>query len=363
MARSKIIPLYAQVSGLIEQDITSGRFKPGDRIYSIREICAQFKVADTTAKKALKGLSERGIIRIVTGSGAYVCETGQGPASEPAPKPQGVGFLKVGMHFSAIFVYEIDLLQRELARLGHPMTYTVVESADEVPDALQQLVQSGAGCLVVFPQHSGDFEKEPYMADLRRSGLPLLVLETPSVRDAYVSADSARATSELAEFLYELGHRRICLATTFKRKVEGFERALKRWNDPDVISWAFGESGQGESELHHLAQQIMELDPKPTAVIAGDDHAAAVFINHFLAGGLRIPEDISVATYGDHPQQRQLSPIAVTVMRHPYLEVAQEVAEWTRRQITGVASKRRLRRDMTGSLIVRDSTAAPGDGK
>ena len=59
MPTSKLLPLYAQIAGRIAEQIDSGEFRPGQRIYSIREICEQFDVADVTAKTAITHLRKQ----------------------------------------------------------------------------------------------------------------------------------------------------------------------------------------------------------------------------------------------------------------------------------------------------------------
>ena len=356
-SRNKLLPLYEQVARLIHQEIETGRFAPGDKIASIREICERFKVGDVTAKRAIRTLRQRGIIRTVAGSGAYVTDRGAQQAP-PAQKQQVVGFLKVRLHTSPIFSYEMDLIQQELRLLGHAMIYSVAETDEAVPEVLGQMIEAGAGCLLLFPSHAYPYEEAPYLRQVRAAAAPLLILESRGKKDSYVSADIERATAELAGYLYGIGHRRICLATRFGRKVAGFRSALGQWNDPSVRHWIVEEHDETTEGFHKLAQQVLDLAPRPTAVITKDDHATAVMVTHFLRAGVRVPEDLSVAGYDDHPIQSKLCPIPMTGMRHPCREIAQEVAQWAHGRLTNRAPKgRRLRREITGTLIVRDSTA------
>ncbi len=358
MPASKLMPLYAQVARRIEEQIETGDFRPGQRIYSIREICEHFAVADVTAKKALTQLRRRGLIRTVNGSGAFVTDEGERqPVVEVERRT--VGFIKIGLHPAIVFSYEIDLLQQELARLDHAMVYAVAPTERNLDAALQQMERSQPGCLLIFPPHRADFNMSECMTQLKSSGLPVLLIESRQPKGDYITTDTERATVELADYLYELGHRRICLATGFGRKVAGFERALQRWRDPAVRHWILSEPGKTDTDTHVLAEQILALKPRPTAVIANDDHAGAVLVSHFLQRGLGVPDDISVVTYGDHPQYAALAPVPMTVMRHPFLELAQEAAQWAHRQMLPAGRARAVRREITGTLIIRDSSGPP----
>lgn len=358
---AKLIPLYEQVARRIELQIRSGHFDVGQKIYSIREICETFDVADVTAKKAISLLSKRGMINTVVGSGIFVADYNTPPKQNTTATQPLVAFLKIGLHAAPIFVYEIDLIQQELSKLGYPMLTSVAPAEEDIPQALEQIIQAGAKCLLFFPPHKDDLRQASYMNVIRRTHLPLLILETRSQKDSYVATDLERATRELADYLYESGHRRICMATSFGRKVAGFKAAMARWNDPDVTHWILDQPGKSYQALHDMAQAVADLNPRPTAVITADDDAATVMIGHFKTLGIRVPEDMSVVTFDDHPQLSKRSPVPLTVMRHPCLEIAQEVALWASERMSNeVEPRRRLIRDVTGTLVVRDSCAPPG---
>ncbi len=361
MAKAKLMPLYEQVARLVEHEIESGRFKPGDKIYSIREVCETFDVSDVTAKKALQQLSQRGLVHSITGSGVFVSDRDKAPA--PAPIRKVVGLLKVGLHPKPIYQYEIDLIQQELQQSGYPMVYTAVEPAGDLEAAVRHLVDVNAGCLVVFPQHSSAVTEETLNMLLRNTNVPVLILESRSSRDSYITVDTERGTTELMDYLYDLGHRHICLASAFKRKVAGFERAVKRWNDPEVRHCILKNGFTSEVETREVVKKIIESEPRPTVLVANSDRAAIAMIEHLLDAGLKVPEDISVATFDDHPAYAERSPVPLTVMRHPCREIAQETASWVTHQLSPDKPRRprKWRRELTGSLIVRDSTMPVGE--
>jgi len=227
-----------------------------------------------------------------------------------------------------------------------------------VDPSLDQLLSLQPAALIVFPQHRGEFEQLPYLSRLRKASAPLLILETRSAKDSYVTTNTERATQELFNYLYELGHRRICLATIFPRKVAGFEAAIARWNDPSLKTSVLGQPGKTPIDAQKHAQQILALKPRPTAIIASDDQSTALLILYLNAAGVRVPEDMSIVTYGDEPHSNDLSPVSLTVMRHPVAEVVQEVATWVGSQLKD-SSRRKLSREVTGTLIIRDSSAPP----
>jgi GntR family transcriptional regulator len=67
-------PLYAQIQGIIEKDIFSGKLKPGRRILSEQEIAAKYEVSRVTARKAIDNLVTKNLLYRQAGKGTFVAE-------------------------------------------------------------------------------------------------------------------------------------------------------------------------------------------------------------------------------------------------------------------------------------------------
>jgi GntR family hexuronate regulon transcriptional repressor len=80
--------LYQQVASTIMESITSGRYKPGERLPSERDLASAFKVSRPTIREAMIALEIRGLAETRHGSGIYVAD--QPPAHE------GAGDLDIG---------------------------------------------------------------------------------------------------------------------------------------------------------------------------------------------------------------------------------------------------------------------------
>ena len=67
-------PLYAQIVDVLEQEINSGRLKPGDRLPTQERLAQHFGVSLAPVKQALRGLERRGIVATHQGRGTYVMD-------------------------------------------------------------------------------------------------------------------------------------------------------------------------------------------------------------------------------------------------------------------------------------------------
>jgi len=68
-------PLYYQIEQQILEEIHQGRLKPGDRLPSEPELSRRFGVSRITIRRALKDLSQQGIIYSRQGKGTFVAQT------------------------------------------------------------------------------------------------------------------------------------------------------------------------------------------------------------------------------------------------------------------------------------------------
>ncbi|MEU3074364.1 GntR family transcriptional regulator [Streptomyces laurentii] len=63
---------YVLVLDALMAEIKAGKYAPGDKIPSDRELAERFKVARMTARRAIGILRERGLIETRWGAGSYV---------------------------------------------------------------------------------------------------------------------------------------------------------------------------------------------------------------------------------------------------------------------------------------------------
>ncbi|DAC71668.1 MAG TPA: hypothetical protein DSN98_09230 [Thermoplasmata archaeon] len=73
--------LALEVEAQIKESIISGRYNPGDKLPSERELVEQFQVSRVTVREALRSIQHLGLISIKRGiqAGAYVSDPDSGP--------------------------------------------------------------------------------------------------------------------------------------------------------------------------------------------------------------------------------------------------------------------------------------------
>lgn len=63
---------YIRVANALEARIRAGQLRPGDKLPSEHAIGAEYEVAYSTARRAMKELRDRGLISTVWGKGTFV---------------------------------------------------------------------------------------------------------------------------------------------------------------------------------------------------------------------------------------------------------------------------------------------------
>ena len=128
------------VSEKLKDSISSGAFKPGDKLPSERELMSQFEVSRVTVREALKNLQSLGMIEVKRGmnAGAYV--------SEPNPFPITQSFNNLLQMGKLDFAHLID------ARLyiePHVAESAALVRTDEDVDRLRDLLERARQLLKV----------------------------------------------------------------------------------------------------------------------------------------------------------------------------------------------------------------------
>lgn len=81
-------PIYQRIAEKVEQLISAGTFRPGDRLPSVRELSRDWRVSVTTAVGAYGLLEDRGLVEPRPRSGYYVRPRSISPGQVPRTHPE-----------------------------------------------------------------------------------------------------------------------------------------------------------------------------------------------------------------------------------------------------------------------------------
>lgn len=241
---------------------------------------------------------------------------------------------------------------------GYSTVVVNTDGSDETERQLfDSLIQRQVDGLIFATGHSG-----PSMAaEAYRRGIHAVMVNRDSRGVPYpaVVGDDSQGIRASLTHLVQLGHRRILhLAGP-----EGFSTSEIRSRAFDEGCRELGLDGRivpTSAYSVDAGQRVMDgvldsQDPRPTAVVAGNDLLALGAYHSLRSHGLRCPEDVSVVGFNDMPFAGDFQP-AMTTVRTPHFDLGAESARvlLDRIEESGLPTVRVV---LPVELIVRASTA------
>ncbi|WRS27420.1 LacI family DNA-binding transcriptional regulator [Oscillospiraceae bacterium MB08-C2-2] len=165
----------------------------------------------------------------------------------------------------------------------------------------------------------------------------------------HISFEYEEGAHKAMEYLHEMGHRQVCLATTpltrWSRQeiYSGFRRAISEAGiafEENMLLVADQENESDEEGIYEnrsgqlLARKFLQGQNKATAVLCVNDMVAFGFIQELHAHGVRVPEDISVVGFDDIPFASMFSP-ALTTVHCPTVETGSLAAQLMIQKLEG----------------------------
>ncbi len=182
----------------------------------------------------------------------------------------------------------------------------------------------------------------------------------------YVVPDEVGGATAAVTELLEHGHRRIGFVADWyeipavEGRLQGYRDSLARYGVPFDPALVLREQ-PGARGGHSGVARLLDLPEPPTGVFCFTDSMAIGAYQAAAERGLRIPDDLSVVGYDDHPLiASSLSP-GLTTVALPHYEMGEWAVQTLLELIDAAAAgtPRRLRKLMPCPLVRRDSVGPP----
>ena len=172
---------------------------------------------------------------------------------------------------------------------------------DKSPEGYVRSLQTRrvAGCIMLAPS-----PQDPRIPALLRAEIPTVFIDSTIQGSAasYVKSDHIDSARQLTEHLLALGHRRIAFLAGSITSLCGTERLLGCKQalaqagialDADLLR----HSGWSMEDGYKTANQLLEERHDFTAMVAASDVMAVGALRAFNKHGLRVPGDVSLASF------------------------------------------------------------------
>ena len=198
---------------------------------------------------------------------------------------------------------------------GRQYMTTIVTGQDEaeILDAVRSMSRSGkvVGFIILYSK-----KDDPVIDYLFNEGLLYILIGKATQytnQTIYIDNDNLLAGREAAEYLYQLGHRRIAylgsdssLMFSADRKA-GYQLALASHQLPVRPEYCVEVKNVSENNEEAIRGLLMQKD-RPTAILVSDDILAVSLERVCLENHLAIPEDLSIISFNNSLFARLTSP-------------------------------------------------------
>jgi LacI family transcriptional regulator len=224
---------------------------------------------------------------------------------------------------------------------------------------LENLISRRVDGIFLSPVYRMESEVSAYRK-LKKRGIPTVIMGplTEFCKDfVNVQTLGNESAFSMTQHLIELGHKRIAFfagprfsARAISRQ-EGYVRALRENGIDEDPSLVFN-GGTTIIEGSNAAKHFLEEKTKATAIQTVNDLVAIGAANVFLDQGLKIPDELSIAGFGNILSSEHYR-VPLTTIRQPKFRMGMEAFDT---MLKLIAKEKAQPQRMIGEVLVRQST-------
>lgn len=303
---------YRMLVESLTDDILKGRYVAGQLFPSVRALIRRSGLSKTTVQHAVDELARLGLVSRCQGRGTFVTRS---------VALRKIGMIVPGIASSEFFPPIVSEINRLARTAGYTMLFGEIFSKDEkdriheVRELAADFIRQKVAGVIYQP-----IEGLPKAREINRrilgvfdkAHIPVVLIDSDVApypeRSAYdvVGINDLEAGLRLANHLTAIGARRILYLVTPNCAASDENRGLGL-----SAAAACSILRVEPSDMAKIRAQLRRL--RPDAVVCCNDCVAAIFRQTLARLGIKVPQDILLAGFGDLPIARLLVPPLTTV--------------------------------------------------
>ena len=296
------------------------------------DVATRARVSTATVSRCLNSpgqVQERTRDRVMTAVQELGYSPNFGARALAARRTNTIGAIIPTME-NAIFARAIQAFQEELHASGVTLLVSSSSYRAEIEEEqIRTLVARGADALLLI----GHDRSPAIYQFLENRGIPVLIswAYDPEVARLSIGFDNRRAMAGLATEVLRQGHRQIgiisadCVGNDRARaRVNGVHDAM-RAQGLDPATAHLIETHYSIENGARAMRRLMDLTPRPTAVICGNDVLAVGAVQMARELGLAVPGDVSITGFDDIELARVVDP-PLTTVHVPHRDMGRQAA-------------------------------------
>jgi DNA-binding LacI/PurR family transcriptional regulator len=333
----------------------------------LKDIAEQAGVSVMTVSKSLRGASDisantKGRIKVLAQKMGYMPDSMAQGLRNRSTRLLGLVLSTVA---NPIFARTVSAIEEGAHEWGHDLILAhSLNTPEREETCIRRLLSRRVDGIFIFPVYRLS-PTAPIYEELWQRQTPTVILgqRAPFCSQFFnVETDDLTGSYLMTRHLLELGHKKIAFLTGAsgapwaQERLEGYRRALREAAIEPDDSLVF-TAGATIEEGEKAAVQMINESASMTAVQACDDLVAMGAANVFLNQGIKIPQELSIAGFGNILMSQHFR-VPLSTVRQPKLRLG----------VAAIDSMQKLRRGerpeskrLPAEIIVRASTAAPKD--
>ena len=188
---------------------------------------------------------------------------------------------------------------------------------------------------------------EPYPFNNTKNPLPCITI------------DYSLAAKEATEYLIHLDHKAIAFIArdyeplTVTEQQSGYQSAMSA--NKLSLAGRFLDHKHDKLSIQEKLQKLLDITPRPTAILCSDDDTAIEILHRIKTLGLRVPEDISVMGFNNVRYTEMTDP-PLTTVHQPMADIGNAAMSSLRALINGDAPSSKDKA-FSHKIIIRNSTS------
>jgi len=307
----------ARLVAAVTEEILGKNEQSSFAIASEHQLCRRFNVSRVTVRLALSDLENRGLIYRKHGKGTFAYGR-----STRVHRYLGILMKSPQTAEHRPIAEMIRGAQTVMSSLRSAILLISTPPEQWLPEKARSL-----GGVIIVPQDVTQHDLDI----LKHRNLPYLTFGESALPGPCIRLGKRQAARKMTEQLLQLGHRRIALLTGYDPSLDapkrlGIHEALREAGIDPALAPEFSAHGE-EGGIFQAAQEVLNLRPRPTAVIAFDDSLGSML--SFQARrqeGIKVPEELSIVSFHDWPYLSYIEP-ALTTVHFDFFAAGQRAAE------------------------------------
>lgn len=335
---------YAKIRDELEQQIISGRFKPGDKLPTEIELSKKYKTARGTVARALGELENRGLLNRRRGAGTFIRKTEKkndkavrlAMFTPWATQGQSIGYFQSNLYVALSSICAengAELILQGLATAGNDYRARLFNAADQL---IKRETAAVYFCPAELSHERMDINQE-LIDHLQAAGCSVILIDRDIVtypnrsKPPWICFDNRRGAAQLTNHMIESGYERIAFvgipsdSTAVAHRQAGYLDALFASGRDIDRSLLLSVETPNIEFVRDIIRNV-----KPDAVIAKDSHFAAMIGSVMLHEGIQLGKEIGLAGFDADPASSILH-VPLTLVKQPIEPFVKAAYETTNR--------------------------------